>query len=90
MPGVEHKDYDELTLLEVALRLHRVGVQTLFIEPGSPRENGYVESFDWKLRDERLDRELLLHSGRCRCSWNAGGDTRTRCGPCAEVTVDLV
>ena len=33
--------------------------QTLFITPGSPWENGYVESFNGKLRDELLDRELF-------------------------------
>lgn len=44
--------------------LQRVGVQTLFISPGSPWENGYIESFNGKLRDELLDRECLRHSGR--------------------------
>ncbi len=39
--------------------LGRVGVRTLFIEPGSPWENGYVESFNGKLRDELLDREIF-------------------------------
>jgi transposase InsO family protein len=39
--------------------LNRVGVRTLFIEPGSPWENGYVESFNGKLRDELLNRELF-------------------------------
>ncbi len=39
--------------------LERVGVKTLFIEPGSPWENGYVESFNGKLRDELLDREIF-------------------------------
>ena len=34
--------------------LSRLGVQTLFIERGSPWENGYVESFNGKLRDELL------------------------------------
>ena len=34
-------------------------VTTLFIEPGSPWENGYIESFDGKLRDELLDREIF-------------------------------
>ena len=34
-----------------------VGVTTRFTEPGSPWENRYVESFDGKLRDERLSRE---------------------------------
>jgi transposase InsO family protein len=37
--------------------LGRVGVKTLYIEPGSPWENGYVESFNGKLRDEFLKRE---------------------------------
>ena len=37
----------------------RFGVQTLYIEPGSPWENGYVESFNGKLRDELLDREIF-------------------------------
>ena len=37
--------------------LGRVGVKTLFIEPGSPWENGYVESFNGKLRDELLARD---------------------------------
>jgi transposase InsO family protein len=37
--------------------LGQVGVTTLFIEPGSPWENGYNESFNGKLRDEPLDRE---------------------------------
>ena len=33
----------------------RLGVQTLYIEPGSPWENGYNESFNGKLRDEFLN-----------------------------------
>ena len=40
--------------------LARVGVQTLFIEPGSPWENGYVESLFGKLRDELLNGELFF------------------------------
>ena len=39
--------------------LERVGVKTLYIEPGSPWKNGYVESFNGKLRDELLDREVF-------------------------------
>jgi hypothetical protein len=38
--------------------LGKVGAKTLYIEPGSPWENGYVESFNGKLRDELLDREI--------------------------------
>jgi len=36
-----------------------LGVTTLFIVPGSPWENGYIESFNGKLRDERLNGELF-------------------------------
>jgi transposase InsO family protein len=39
--------------------LGRLGVKTLYIEPGSPWENGYIESFNGKFRDEFLDREVL-------------------------------
>ena len=39
--------------------LGRLGVKTLFIEPGSPWENGYIESFNGKLRDELLDGEVF-------------------------------
>jgi putative transposase len=39
--------------------LGRLGVGALFIEPGSPWENGYCESFNGKLRDELLDREIF-------------------------------
>ena len=48
-------------LLQRAVRdwLAKVGVKRLYIEPGSPWENGYVESFNGKLRDELLDRELF-------------------------------
>ena len=35
-----------------------LGVKTAYIEPGSPWENGYNESFNGKLRDELLNREI--------------------------------
>ncbi len=49
----------EFTARAVRGWLRRVGVATLFIEPGSPWENGYVESFNGKLRDEVLNREIF-------------------------------
>jgi transposase InsO family protein len=49
----------EFTSQAVRQWLAKVGVKTLFIEPGSPWENGYVESFNGKLRDELLDREIF-------------------------------
>ena len=48
----------EFTCTAVRFRLAKVGVRMLFIEPGSPWENGYVESFG-ELRDELLDREIF-------------------------------
>jgi len=39
--------------------LGKLGVGTLYIEPGSPWENGYLESFNGKLRDELLAREVF-------------------------------
>jgi transposase InsO family protein len=36
-----------------------VGAKALFIEPGSPWENGYIESFNGKLRDELLNGEIF-------------------------------
>ena len=46
--------------------LGRVGVKTLYIEPGSPWENGYNESFNSKLRDELLNGEIFttLHEAK--------------------------
>lgn len=49
----------EFTSQAVREWLSRVGVRTLFIEPGSPWENGYIESFNGKLRDELLDRDIF-------------------------------
>ena len=49
----------EFTAKAVRRWLYRVGVKTLFIEPGSPWENGYVESFNSKLRDELLNGEVF-------------------------------
>ena len=39
--------------------LAKVGTGTLYIEPGSPWENGYCESFNGKLRDECLNGEIF-------------------------------
>jgi putative transposase len=49
----------EFTARAVRKWLNRLGVKTLFIEPGSPWENGYIESFNGKMRDELLDREIF-------------------------------
>jgi transposase InsO family protein len=49
----------EFTAKAVRKWLGDLGITTLFIEPGSPWENGYVESFNGKLRDELLNREIF-------------------------------
>jgi transposase InsO family protein len=49
----------EFTATVVREWLARVGVKTLYIEPGSPWENGYIESFNGKIRDELLNREIF-------------------------------
>jgi len=49
----------EFTAKAIRGWLNRIGVKTLFIEPGSPWENGYIESFNGKLRDELLNREIF-------------------------------
>jgi transposase InsO family protein len=58
----EHSRSDngpEMTSKRVRNWLQLIGVQTLFIEPGSPWENGYNESFNGKLRDELLNGEVF-------------------------------
>ncbi len=51
----------------IALTLRKwiadVGTQTAYIEPGSPWENGYRESFNSKLRDELLNGEIFYSLG---------------------------
>ncbi len=49
----------EFTANTVRSWLRDIGVTTLFIEPGSPWENGYIESYIGKLRDELLNGEVL-------------------------------
>lgn len=49
----------EFTAKRVRSWLQHLGVKTLFIEPGSPWENGYIESFNGKMRDELLNGEVF-------------------------------
>ncbi|MEO0966685.1 MAG: IS3 family transposase [Planctomycetota bacterium] len=60
VPGhIRSDNGPEFTAKVVRGWLSRVGVKTLFIEPGSPWENGYVESFNGKLRDELINGEIF-------------------------------
>ncbi len=56
----------EFTALAVRDWLGKVGVKTLYIEPGSPWENGYNESFNGTLRDQLLNGEIFytLHEAK--------------------------
>ena len=64
VPGhLRSDDGPEFAAAAVRAWLGRLGVATRFIEPGGPWENGYRESFNGKLRDELLDREIF-HSLR--------------------------
>jgi transposase InsO family protein len=56
----------EFTAKAVRRWLARMGVKTAFIEPGSPWENGYNESFSGKLRDELLNREIFYNIKEAR------------------------
>jgi putative transposase len=49
----------EMTSKLVRGWLAGLGAKTLYIEPGSPWENGYCESFNGKLRDECLNQEIF-------------------------------
>ncbi len=56
----------EMTAKVVRDWLRDLGVQTLFIEPGSPWENGYNESFNGTLGDEVLKREIFFTLGEAK------------------------
>ena len=49
----------EFVAKNVRAWLGRIGIKTLYIEPGSPWENGYCESLNSKLRDELLNVEIF-------------------------------
>jgi putative transposase len=49
----------EFVAEELRKWLGKLGTRTLYIEPGSPWENGYCESFNGKLRDEFLNGEIF-------------------------------
>ena len=72
----------EFTCTAVRSWLAKVGVATLFIEPGSPWENGYVESFNGKRQEARSSVPTTpiqrIRSLRLVGTWR--GWLRDRCG----------
>ena len=63
LPSIRGRTTDRKFTAKLVRRwLGRVGVEMLFIEPGSPWENGYNESFNGKLRDELLKNGEIFYS----------------------------
>jgi len=56
----------EFVAQEIQRWLDRAAVRTLYIQKASPWENAYVESFNGKMRDELLNRELFLSLAEAR------------------------
>ncbi len=71
----------EFVARNVRLCLDRIGVKTLYIEPSSPWENAYCESFNSKLRDELLECEQFSTLYEARFSSSDGAITTMRSGP---------
>ena len=55
------KPAELIEFIAKAIRCHgeAAGLEMLYIEPGSPWENGYIESFNGKMRDELLNGEIF-------------------------------
>lgn len=70
----------EFTTLRVRDWLARIGIRAMFIEPGSPWENGYDESFDGTQRRELLSREQFdtLLEARVLIEWWRREDNEIR------------
>lgn len=49
----------EFIATQVRMWFKKLELQPLFITPGSPWDNGYIESFNGKLRDKLLNREIF-------------------------------
>jgi transposase InsO family protein len=61
--------------------LGKQGCQTLYIEPGSPWENGLIESFIGKFRDECLNMEIFRNGAEARVITEAWREEYNRCRP---------
>jgi len=72
LPGhIRSDNGSEFIALLLREWLQKLGVKTLYIEPGSPWENGYIESFNGKMRDELLNIEIFdtLKEAQVLCEW---------------------
>ena len=69
----------EFVAQELRQWLGKLGTGPLYIEPGSPWENGYCESFNGKLRDECLNGEIFYSLKEAQVvieQWRDGYNTR--------------
>ena len=65
----------EFVALEVKAARETAGAIPSYIAPGSPWQNGFVESFHGKLRDECLDREVFLTVKETQVCWTSSAGT---------------
>ena len=66
MPGIRSDNGPEFIAEAVKGWVKAVGAKTAYIEPGSPWENGYCESFNGRMRDELLNGKIFysLHEAQ--------------------------
>src|SRR5271157_2116907 len=72
---IRSDDGSEFTALAVRQWLENTGVRILYIEPGSPWEDGYCERFNGQFRDEPLDQEIFYTLRKAR-HYSSNGDAR--------------
>ena len=60
-PHIRSDNGTEFIAQKIQAWLSKSQIKTLYIEPGSPGQNGYIESFHSRFRDECLNREWLLN-----------------------------
>ena len=56
----------EFIAQKIQIWLRKNQIKTLYIDPGSPWQNGYIENFHSRFRDECLNREWLLNLREAR------------------------
>ena len=69
-----------------AVGLSGIGVKTAYIEPGSPWENGFCESFNGTFRDNLLDGEIFYSLKEAQIIVGSESSTTTMLGPIVQVT----
>jgi transposase InsO family protein len=80
VPGhIRSDNGPEFVARSVQTWIAAVGAKTAYITPGSPWENGYIESFNARLRDELLEGEIFYSLREAQSSSRAGGGTTIRC-----------